>query len=110
MKPLEFPKFSRNLVKNVEAKEIARTALESTNLQLFADHPDPLMAECIRTFPSVTFPASLLLKREEIETLKVPGSSIIAALHHGHGQKSRVYAEAPFDLMYGFRGIRCRAR
>ena len=69
----EFQKYSRNLVKNLEAKGIARTALESTNLQLFADHPDPLMAECIRTFPSVTFPASLLLKREERETLEVPG-------------------------------------
>ena len=92
---------------NLEAKGIARTALESTNLQLFADHPDPLMAECVRTFPSVTFPANLLLKREEIETLKVPGSSIIAAIYHGQGQKSRVYAEAPFDLMYGFRGDLC---
>ena len=37
----EFQKYSRNLVKNLEAKGIARTALESTNLQLFADHPDP---------------------------------------------------------------------
>ena len=62
------------------------------------------MAECIRTFPTVTFPATPLLKREEIETLKVSGASIIAALHHGHGHKSRMYIDAPFDLMYGFRG------
>ena len=31
------------------------------------------------------------------------GASVIAALHHGHGNKGRTYAEAPFDLMYGFR-------
>ncbi len=45
-----------------------------------------------------------LLKREEIETLKVSGASVIAALNHGHGHKNRMYQEAPFDLMYGFRG------
>ena len=44
------------------------------------------------------FPAMVLLKREEIETLKVSGDSVIAALHHGHGHKGRMYQEAPFDL------------
>ena len=37
--------------------------------------------------------------------MKVSGASVIAALHHGHGHKSRMYQEAPFDLMYGFRGL-----
>ena len=75
------------------------------------------MAECIRTFPTVTFPAMLLLKREETETGKasgVPrkevgrdaeeGPSVIAAVHHGRGDANRMYKEPPFDLMYGFRG------
>ena len=34
---------------------------------------DALMAECIRTFPTVTFPAMLLLRREEAETGKGSG-------------------------------------
>ena len=71
-------------------KGTIRTALESINLSLHASHPDVLMGECIRTFPTVTFPATMILKREEIETLKVSGASIIAALHHGHGQKARM--------------------
>ena len=99
-----FAMYSKRLVKDLEAKGIIRTAVESINLSLHADHKDVTRAECIRTMPTVTFPASLLLKREEIETLKVSGASIIAAVHHGHGHKARMYVEAPFDLMYGFRG------
>ena len=68
-------------------------------------------------FPTVTFPATLLLKREEAETNKLsgvqkkelrmadePGPSVIAALHHGRGDLNRLYKEAPFDLLYGYRG------
>ena len=62
------------------------------------------MAECIRTFPTVAFPATLLLRREEVETGKATGASIIAPLHHGGGRTNKAYVEAPFDLMYGFRG------
>ena len=100
----DFQRYVRRLVKDLEMKGTIRTAVESINLSLCASHNDVLMSECIRTFPTVTFPAALLLKREEIETLKVSGASIIAALHHGHGQKARMYADAPLDLMYGFRG------
>ena len=100
----DFQKYVRRLVKDLEMKGTIRTAVEGINLSLHASQPDVLMGECIRTFPTVTFPATLLLKREEIETLKVSGASIIAALHHGHGQQARMYVEAPFDLMYGFRG------
>ena len=85
-------------------KGTIRTTVESVNLSLYSDHSDVLMAGCIRTFPTVTFPASLLLKREEVETLTVSGASIIAALHHGHGNKARMCIESPFDLMDGFRG------
>ena len=85
-------------------KGTIRTAVESVNLSLHANHADVLMAECIRTFPTVTFPASLLLKREEVETRTVMGASVIAALHHGHGNNVRAYIDPPFDLMYGFRG------
>ena len=99
-----FKMYSRRLVKDLEAKGIIRTAVESVNLALHADNKDVLMAECIRTFPTVTFPASLLLKREEVETKKIAGVSIIAALHHSRCQKGRAYVEAPFDLLYGFRG------
>ena len=65
---------------DLEAKGIIRTVVESVNLALHADDPDVTRAECIRTMPIVNFPASLLLKREEIETKKIAGASVIAAL------------------------------
>ena len=52
----------------------------------------------------VTFPANLLLKREEIETGKNNGPSIIMAIHHNKGYGRKTFLEAPFDLLYGFRG------
>jgi len=102
----EFQTYSRRLVKDLEAKGIVRTAVEAVNLALHAADQDVLQAECIRTFPTVTFPASLLLKREEIETLKTSGTSVIAAVYHNKGLRRSAYVEAPFDLLYGFRGER----
>ena len=52
----------------------------------------------------MTFPANLLLEREEIETGKRTGVSVVTCIHHGHGNITRAYVEAPFDIMYGFRG------
>ena len=102
--PRAFQEYSRRLVKDLEAKGIVRTAVETLNLATHASSADVLSAECMRTFPTVTFPANLLLKREEIETLKVPGRSIIAAVHHRKAGGRKTFLEAPFDLMYGFRG------
>ena len=100
----DFHNYSRRLVKDLEMKGVIRTAVEGINLSLHAKHPDVLMGECIRTFPSVNFPAMALLLREEVETLKRSGASVIAAFHHGRSHKGRMYQDAPFDLMYGFRG------
>ena len=91
-------------MRDLEIKGIVRTAVEGTNLSLHASHKDILQAECVRTFPTVRFPANELLKREEVDTLKKSGVSVIAALHHGHGVKHRMFVEPPFDLMYGSRG------
>ena len=105
-------------MKDLELKGTIRTAVEGMNLSLhWSNESDILAAECIRTFPTATFPATLLLKREESETNKVggiqkkevavgdeAGPSVIAALHHGWGNKNRIYKEAPFDLLYGLRG------
>jgi len=99
-----FHLYSKRLLKDLESKGIIRTTVESLNLSEHADESDVLSAECVRTFPTVAFPASLLLKREEVETLKVPGASVIAAVYHTKGARPRLYTEAPFDLMYGFRG------
>ena len=99
-----FQYYSRRLVRDLEAKGNVRTAVESTLLSLHSDDKDVLMAECIRTFPSVTFPALLLLKREEVECGKTPGASMITNIFHGHGKQHLMFTEAPFDLMYGFRG------
>ena len=59
--PTLFQHYSRRLVKDLEAKGIIRTAVESLNLSAHAANPDYLGAECMRTFATVTFPASLLL-------------------------------------------------
>ena len=70
-------------------------------------------------FPTVTSPATLLLKREEAETNKLrgmqkkevalgqeAGPAVMTSLHHGHGNTNRMYKDPPFDLLYGFRGGR----
>ena len=114
----DFKLYARRLVKDLELKGTVRTAVEGMNLSLhWNDESDVLAAECIRTFPTVTFPATLLLKREEAETNKLsgvqkkevsigndPGPSVIVALHHGWRDTNRIYKEPPFDLLYGFRG------
>jgi hypothetical protein len=99
-----FSQCSRRVLKDLESKGMIRTGVETTNLAEYADHPDTLMAECLRTFATVTFPAQLLLRREEVESGKTKGASVITPLHHAHGNRGRAYGEAPFDLMYGFRG------
>ena len=94
----DFKKYARRLVKDLELKGTIRTAVEGVNLSLHWNEADILAAECIRTFPTVTFPATLLLKREEAETNKQsgvqkkelriadePGPSVIAALHRRLG-------------------------
>ena len=69
-----------------------------------ADKADVLSAECIRAFPNATVPAGALLRREEVETLKAPGISVIAAVYHNKGEGRKTFTDPPFDLMYGFRG------
>ena len=65
----DFKLYARRLVKDLELKGTVRTAVEGMNLSLhWSDESDVLAAECIRTFPTVTFPATMLLKREEAET------------------------------------------
>ena len=81
-------------MKDLEMKGTIRTSVEGINLSLHMNHPDVLMGECVRTFPTVTFPAMALLKQEEIETLIVSGASAIAALHHGHGHTTHVHKGA----------------
>ena len=99
-----FHEYSRRLVRDLEGKGVIRTSVETVNLSLHADSKDILDAECVRTFPSIHFPATLLLKREEIETLKVAGVSIIACMHRAGPFNNRAYVDAPFDLLYGLQG------
>ena len=66
-----FRYYSQRLVHDLEAKGILRTIVETTNLAIHLNKMDVLASECIRTFPTVAFPANLPLKREEIETGKV---------------------------------------
>ena len=51
------------------------------------------------------YPALLLLKREEIETAKKRGDSVVAAVRvTGSALARRAYIEGLLDFMYGFRG------
>ena len=100
-----FFEYSKRLVRDLEGKGIIRTTVETTDFAIHAQDEDVLAAECIRTFPPVYFPAAQLLKREEVETLKIVCISFIAAVHAGGTScNRRAYVEAPCDLLYGFRG------
>lgn len=100
-----FQEYSKRLVRDLEGKGVTRTAVETVNLAANINEKDDLAAECIYTFPKVAFPATLLLRREEVETHKAKGVSVIAAVGvAGAPGRKRLYIEAPFDLMYGFRG------
>ena len=86
---------------------MARTAVETLNLSTCGGHHDVLKAECIRTFPTVHFPAAELLRREETETQTgqfKKGRSIVVAVQHNRAEGTRTWTTAPFDKMYGFRG------
>ena len=75
-------------------------------MAVHSDEKDVLRAECIRTFPTVTFPASLLLRREEVEVGKSKGESVIVAVHAGgNSMRRRAFKEPPFDLIHGFQGV-----
>ena len=102
--PKAFQEYSKRLLKDLEARSTVRTAVENLNLAIHGDSADVLSAECVRMFPSVTFPAAALLRREEVETQKTKGVQIIVAIHHARGEGLRTWTTAPFDLMYGFRG------
>ena len=99
----EFNRFSKRLLKDLEAKGIVRTAVETTNLALHANHPDKTRAECFRTFPTVTFPVTQLLSREEIENHRKGGASAITGMRSS-SSKLQSFTDAPVDLLYGFRG------
>ena len=62
------------------------------------------MTDLLQRGQHVTFPATTLLKREEVETGKTTQSSVITAIHHSGGKKHLMFKDAPFDLLYGFRG------
>ena len=81
------------------------TQVETTNLAVHSHCKDALAAECIRSFPTVIFSATSLLRREEVETGKAKETSIITAVHAGNSLLGkRAFQEPPLDIMYGFRG------
>ena len=50
--------YSEQLLKDLEAKGVIRTAVESANLSLNTNHNAILKSECIRPSPTATFPPS----------------------------------------------------
>ena len=100
----DFNRLSKRLLKDLEAKGIVRTAVETTNLALHANHPDNTRAESFRTFPYISFPVTQLLSREEIENNRKGGTSAITGLRSISKRQS--YTDAPVDLLYGIRGRR----
>ncbi|MDA8609321.1 hypothetical protein N9L19_00240 [bacterium] len=69
----DFKMYARRLVNDLEVKCTLRTTVEGVHLSLHWNEPDTLAASCIRTSPTVTFRATLLLKREEAATNKLSG-------------------------------------
>ena len=100
----QFNDYTKRFFKDMESKGTIRTVVESMNLAEYADHPDPLMAECPRTFPSVTFPAGTFLKRSEIVTGVLKNNTVNRPLRHGHGNTGQAHTNEPADLLYGYRG------
>jgi len=62
------------------------------------------MAECPRTFPSVTFPAGTFLKCAEIETGKTADGSVNRPMRHAYGSPGQAHLTGPIDVLYGYRG------
>jgi len=98
----KYNEYSKRFFKDMESKGTLRTVVESMNLAEYADHPDPLMAECPRSFPSVTFAAGLFLKRSEIETEAMETNTINRPMRHSHGNRGRAHLNEPVDIMYGY--------
>ena len=96
---------SMRLVRDLEMKGVLRTNVEACNLAVHDDENDVLSAEYMCTFPGVDFPASVLLRREEVESGKAAtatvGAAVIAA---GPPFCRRAYVQAPFDMQYGYGG------
>ena len=99
-----FQEYSKRLLKDLEAKSVVRTAVESLNLSVFGSHSDVLFAECYRTFATLTYLVVALLWREKLETQKTKGKSVILAVQHNRGEGTKTWTQPPYDLMYGFRG------
>ena len=60
--------YAQRLVRDLEGKGTIRTSLEAIHLAVNIDLNDVLNAECIVTCPSVSLLATMLLRREEVET------------------------------------------
>jgi len=100
---------AKRMVRDLESKGVLRTTVETTNLAVHDHDFDNLAAECIRTVSSVDFPALMLLKREEAER-GAPGTDALSTPVTAAGApfRRRAYLQAPFDLMYGYRGTDAR--
>jgi hypothetical protein len=96
-----FKAHSKRLFQDLEAKGTIRTVVESMNLAEYADHSDPLMAECPRTFPSIIFPAGTFLARLEIVTNASAERSVNRPMRHAHGNAGQAHLSGPTDLLYG---------
>lgn len=64
--------YSKGLLRDLEAKGTIRTVTEAVNLALHANQAAVLQLECIRTFPTVSIPASLLLCAKKSRPVKTP--------------------------------------
>ena len=99
-----FKDYTRRFFKDMESKGTIRTVVECMDLAEYEDHPDPLMAECPRTFPSVTSPAGAFLKCAEIETGKTADGSVNRPMRHAYGSPGQAHLAGPIYVLYGYRG------
>ena len=101
-KEREFRIAAQRMVKDIDAKGSIRTATETTQLALHANHQDKLATEAVYSYPNAMFPVVTFLCREEIGHNKRPGFSVITGIRTN--SKMITHTDAPADQLYGYRG------
>ena len=100
----QIQKAARKMVTELHTKSVARGAVEGVNLASRFRDDDPLAAECIRTFRTITFQGASLLRREElVAQISAEDHVDVAVKLKRTWAGLHTVVNAPMDMLYGFR-------